>query len=170
MYDGATFEDGSDYKEIRIIEATVLRSNIKGNSGIAATLTIPEGKSFTIDGNCNVGFYNAGIGSLVNKGTLVCTGNLAINYSNGYYSGFTQNTDETKLILGGNFSAADIRCSGIRKGTVIFNGTEQQSVKNLKAYDIEVLNKSGIKYLSNIELYGYYDLNGNQLENGEYVT
>ena len=137
---------------------------------ITGTLDIPEGTSFTIDGNCNVGIYNVGFGSLVNNGTLVCTGNLAINYYKGTYSVFIQNVDDSKLILGGNFSAADITCSIITKGTVIFNGTEQQTVKNLKVYDIEVLNKAGIKYLSNVDLYGHYDLNGNLLDNGGYVT
>lgn len=40
----------------------------------------------------------------------------------------------------------------------------------MKAYNIEVLNPAGIKYLSDLQVYGNYDLHGNPLDCGDYTT
>ena len=53
---------------------------------------------------------------------------------------------------------------------MVFDGTAQQTIADLKAYNVEVLNAAGVKYLSDVYIYGNYDLHGNPLEIGSYKT
>ena len=62
-------------------------------------------------------------------------------------------------------------CSNITNGTVYFCGTEQQTIKYLTGKaNIEVLNPAGVKYLTDLNVYRNYQLNGNPLERGTYTT
>ena len=65
--------------------------------------------------------------------------------------------------IGGNYSG-NVSNYGVPLcnigGTIVFNGNEQQTVTNLKAENISVNNMLGIKYLSDVWVYGQYNLNG----------
>ncbi len=74
------------------------------------------------------------------------------------------------LTVGGNVILSDKSYYKITAGKIIFNGTEQQEIKNLDAYNVEVTNPKGIKYLTNTHIRGEYKLNGNPLDNNGYTT
>jgi len=125
----------------------------------------------TINGNI--------VGSLLveNNGKLDLNGN--IDFSFGSYSGthiygrFIQDSDTSEIRLSGNYSSYiiyDDFYSDITAGILYFDGVEQQSAYALKAANISVENPKGIKYLSDVQLYGKFLLNGNPLDNTDYVT
>ena len=108
-------------------------------------------------------------GQIYNLGILDVQEFLLPHYS--LISGsYRQNNEDVELIVRGNFSATESRSCNITAGVVVFDGSEQQTVKNLEAYNVEVLNTKGIKYLSDIYVYGNYDLHGNPFDCGNYKT
>ena len=189
LYDGTTFSEGSNYKDLYIgtsVEVT-LRSNLPcENIIVDGILNIPEG-DYKITGNLSIPYINARLNIAENAELLVegetSVGNgqihnlgifdvqefklTSLSYS---YSNYHQNTEDAKLIVRKNFTATSTSCCDITAGTIIFSGSEQQTIQNLKAYNIEVLNSEGIKYLSNIYVYGNYDLHGNPIDCGSYKT
>ena len=132
-----------------------------GNLTIGKSLTITEGTTVTVNGNITLD------GKIINNGTINAVDLTGSSYSSSKY---TQSEENAVLNLTGNFTGMDSYFSNITDGTVIFSGTNQQTVNRLKAYNIEVLNPEGIKYLSDISVYGAYDLHGNSLDNGEFLT
>ena len=190
MYTGATLASG-DYKNVTVLGDVTLNNSIKGDLNISGnyTLTVAEGPSleiegdvvvsgnlkipfnqkFTVEGSCTVSdtYY----GSIINDGIFRCTEDMILG--NDWYNGyFYQNVNnEAKLIVGGNLTADNFSCTDyITRGTVILNGSEQQEIKYLKAYNIEVMNKAGIKYLTDTMLFGHYDLKGSPLDNNGFTT
>ena len=111
---------------------------------------------------------------LHNNGDLTIEGNLACNIpkDNVVTLGkLFQEQEDAILTIGGNVSLG--LGNGqvtITSGKVVLNGTKQQSILGLIAKDFEVINPEGIKYLSDIKLYGEYKLNNNPLENNGFRT
>ncbi len=130
-----------------------------------------------------------------NNGTLIIDGNVTgsllvenngkmdvngdITFSFGSYSGthiygrFIQYSETAQISLSGNYNSYiiyDDYYSDITAGIFCFDGTVQQSVYALKAANIYVKNPNGIKYLSDLQLYGEYLLNGSPLDNNGYAT
>ena len=146
------------------------RTRTNGNFTITSgVVTISNNAELIVEGNTEIKGYNAHV---YNHGVFE-TNNFTLMYAaingggTGYYH---QNDASAKLIINGNSSFNGTSYSDITNGIVVFDGTEQQTVGHLKAYNIEVLNLNGIKYLSNIHVYGNYNLHGNPLDNANYDT
>ena len=175
---------------MQISTAVTLKDSFKGNLTISysGSLKIPEGTSVTIDGN--VRFSNSKADNEIeNYGELVITGsfynysnpssgynpytynynkltiNGSINDDDGYHHGYIyQNTDSAVLTVGGNVSFSGSERSQITKGTVVFNGTSQQTVENLSAPIIILENKSedGVVFSTVINPSTLFNHKGNQ--------
>ena len=133
---------------------------------ISGNLTIEKGSTLTVDGDITL---EDSISRLFNHGTLNVV-NLhmkSVNHYNGYYH---QTEADAVLNLTGNFTADSYDLCKITAGTIVFKGKEQQTVNNLKAYNIEVLNPEGILYLSNVNAYGNFDSHQNSIDTGSYKT
>ena len=193
IYDGATFADDSDYKYVSVPQDTefTMRSDINCDTlSVGGTLSVLTGSSYTIYGNMvvsqkglveiakdaslsvdgNVKSYGSsssyssgGNGHIKNSGTLTVNDLTTEQY--GYY---TQEDESAVLNVLGNLNFYSK--PSITAGTIVLKGTEQQTVKKLRAFNIEVLNPKGIKYLTSIDVYGTYDLHGNPLDVGSYKT
>ena len=140
--------------------------NIYGDISVKNSLTITKGSTLTVDGDITL---EDSISRLFNHGTLNGV-NLHLKSVRGYNGYYYQTETDAILNLTGNFTADSYDLCKITAGTIVFNGKEQQTVNNLKAYNVEVLNPEGIKYLSDVYLYGTYDLNGYLLDNNGYET
>ena len=129
-------------------------------------ITVEEGASLTVNGNILISD-----GQITNNGTINAVDLTDSNHGYRHEDPkYYQSGINAVLNLKGNFTGVYYDFSHITAGTVIFSGTAQQTVQGLKAYNIEVLNPEGVKYLSNVDVYGTYDLNGNPLDNAEFVT
>ncbi len=126
-------------------------------------ITIPEGKTLRIGGNFTVGGAKA-LTYIRNYGTLICEKNVSFEENLGLYRPY----EDSKIIVKGNLSIGD----GIYVyyGTIEFAGTEQQEIYLPKAHNVEVTNPKGIKYLTDLRLYGEYNLNGNPLHSNGFYT
>ena len=188
IFDGATFTEGSNYQSVSIGEGTsfTLGSNLNCETlYVHGTLNIPSDAEYWIDANISIlqgalnipegghlevlgditvsGFsssYGGSSGRINNSGILEVQGLKVQSYGS-----YRQEASDAQLILSGNVSFYQKNQCAITAGTIIFNGSEQQTVNGIKAYNIEVLNPEGIKYLSSIDVYGNYDLHGNPLDN-----
>lgn len=193
IHNGATFADDSDYKYVSVpqdTEFTILSDINCDTLSVGGTLNALTGSSYTIYGNMvvsqkgvveiskdasllidgNVRAYGSssaygggGDGRIKNNGTLTVN-DLTID-AYGYY---TQNEKSAILNVLGNLKF--YYNPNITAGTIVFKGEEQQTVNGLRAFNIDVLNPKGIKYLSSIDVYGTYDLHGNPLDVGSYKT
>ena len=153
--------------ELKSGKLYMCQGKLHTNVSITSTLTVPEDVHGVIDGTVTMGStYH----SLVVDGALEITGNLNLNSSGAGQSKLVMNDPESVLYLGGNLNCDSFDGCRMSDGKIVFNGTTQQTVKYLKALDIEVTNPEGIKYLNNVYLYGHYDLNGNPLDSGNYYT
>lgn len=173
MYDGTTF-DHSDFIRVTVGQTMQLRSDLKadvvfGKDG-EIVLSVAEGTDFTIDGNVVVegylidtsSYYKSFPATLSVEGTLRITGDLlAVSY------GQLKEFSDMMLYVGGDYNVSGY--SGV-DGTVIFNGSRQQTVNGLSAHNVLVSNSFGIKYLSDAHVYGYYALNGNLLDRNGFTT
>ena len=141
-------------------------ATIGKGANVYGSLTIEKGSTLTVDGDITL---EDSISKLFNYGTLNAI-NLHLKSVSNYNGYYYQTEADAVLNLTGNFIADDPYLCQITAGTIVFKGEEQQSIKNLKAYNIEVLNPNGIKYLSNIWVYGTYDLHGNPLDSNGFDT
>lgn len=150
--------------------------NNYGSIEVDGNLTMMEAAgTLQNDGNliCNgeLGIYNLGT---INNNNYISTGSLTL-YS--YYKEpvpyqySTLNMAEDAILeVSNDIFIRDWTNKNILKGKLVLNGTEQQKLEGLNAYNIEVKNPAGIKYLSNVSIYGEYKLNGNPLDNNGYKT
>lgn len=176
-----------------------LGNSFKGNIivGLGSSLTIPKGEEVRVDGNVlsegskitvngslemTGGLSVKGCGSYAD-GYLDINGQLTVNgtvetwyaYAGvlaGRYIGghITMSNPEAKFYVGGDFLCAYSDWCQITDGTVVFNGTEQQNIKNLRAKNISITNPAGIIYKSSIHVFGAYLANGNPIVcNGFYA-
>lgn len=162
--------------------------NLNGNCSISySKMTIEKDANLTINGNLNIIsgtldiLYYAKLlvkgntttnrnSTLTNYGEFVCNGDFISSYSYGYAGKFVQDHDVAKFTVNGNLSFASLSDSQITGGSVVFDGDEQQTVTNLNACDVRILNFEGIKYLSDNHIHGYYALLGNPIDNNGYST
>lgn len=176
IHEGSVLSPGSDFKKASIYDERYELSNYiicELNIDPGHTLIIPEGVNAGVTGNINVnGPYGRNAGMIDVDGYFTINGDLnLVEYRSGYSSGKIFMDDENDTLgITGNFNGYDSSCSLITDGTVIFCGDEQQEVKNFNGYNVIVSNPCGIKYTTNLSLYGNYDLCGNNLENGAYST
>ncbi len=155
----------------------VIKGNVIISSSSETTVTVPSDEEIIIDGDLTVQSYARDIWGethtyLKNEGTLKCLGNVEfVRYTPEYYSsayGYYIDSDSSRLIIDKNLTK--IYYYGTPAGTIEFAGTEQQEVYLPKAYNVEVTNPNGIKYLCSLNMYGKYNLNGNPLDlNGFYT-
>ena len=145
------------------------------------TLTIAKGVNATINGNLYLGDASR-IGYLKNEGDLTVTGEVGLYYISilGNYGtlkvnkhlwtsstntscSFTMDDPNSVLIVGGNISFNSLDHCDITDGKMILNGTEQQSVKNLKAPDVIIENSSidGVVFNSTVSVSKLFDHKGN---------
>ena len=186
-------DGGYDGANVNLTSSVTANITIDGYSSYStACLTIPSGHKVTINGN--VYLRDAVDSRFVNDGECEITGSLTVKGGTGYY-GYVciknngelsvrknlifedasngsageemVNGSNSTLRIGGNFNAGHSDKLG---GRVIFDGSAQQEVKNVKFLNVEVHNPKGIKYLSDIHLYGEYKLNGNPLDNNGHKT
>ena len=115
-------------------------------------------------------------GTLLNKGGIYA-GSLILNscYTGGtkQYSYLKMYDSSAHIELTGDFlnnGSGNLSYCEITDGTVVFSGTEQQEIKSVNIKNIDVCNPEGIKYLSDLYLYGEYKLNGNPLDNNGHIT
>ncbi len=124
----------------------------------------------------DLGVYN--LGTIRNNSTITCHGLILYSYyeeptpyqysqllmSNSATTYVSGNVEIHDAVIANN---GDPSCLG---GTLVLNGVETQEIYGLYAKNIEVTNPAGIKYLSNINVYGEYKLNGNPLDNNGYTA
>ena len=129
-----------------------------GDSSSAGEITISQQADMVIHGD-----FSASSSSVDNQGTLEVTGSVTA-YS--METLFPDDAAEGTLYVGGDLTFSNTPTGGYKPsgGTVVFNGTEQQAVKRLTAYRVEVTNPAGLRYESDQYLYGPFDLHGNPLE------
>jgi len=179
----ATFDKDSDFKNIRITTEMEMPLDVKGDLYIKqdSALTIPEGKTVTVDGDI---IFNSGNSTLTNNGELTVTGNVSGNWAHGvlnnngkiqvggdlYIKQLNMSLDTAEIDIKGSVGFQYDSLSNITGGTVIFSGTELQTLNNLRLDNVTVTNPNGIKYNSDIYVSGHYQLNGNPLDNGSYYT
>ena len=173
LYGNYSELDDSDFQEIRINSGYTLDYNIKGNVEIFSPsdredikVTVPEGSNVIIDGKLTVGDSTKSNSDsyLSNKGTLTCLGDIEF-YS--YYGNYSPAAG-SRLIAKKNI--VRLVYSDSPTGTIELAGTEQQEIYLPVAYNVEVSNSNGIKYLTDLKLYGKYNLNGMPLELNGYYT
>ncbi len=143
----------------------------RGNVEIADCVHIYANDKGVIDGNVTV----LREGELIVDGELEITGDILLNFYSDYvrlsYGQLTMTEEGSVLSIGGDFTAGYPEyCCNLTAGTVVFNGSEQQTVIGLEAYNVEVTNPKGIKYGSDLYLYGNYQLNAKPLDAGSYYT
>jgi len=148
------------------------------------TFTIPQNRKLTIDGNLSLLYqsYGSEAAHFINNGDITVNGDYFGGSSyechttnngnmnvrgNVSFGTFNMNKENTTLTVGGNLAGLKAN-----SGTVILNGTEQQSLSgyNISCLNLTVLNKAGVKYNSDLYVSGTYLLNGNPLDNNEYYT
>ena len=128
-------------------------------------LTIPENIDVTINGN-----IDGDNGTINNNGILHINGN--INSRRCY---FRMHNSNAVLTISGDMNFdydgawSQWYCE-ITDGTVILNGTEQQTVAYLNAKDIIINNLNGVKYEGMIGVSGHYNPNGNPIIHNGYTT
>ena len=187
--DDIVFDAISDYKSVSITQNLSLTSSFKGDlhiygwntSGIE--VTIPEDADITIDGSI-VKSYPA---FLVNNGKLHITGDYTntfndrktlyttqnngtlqidgdINIGQQYDKvSFIQNKPDASLIVGGNISFYSVDECQITDGTIVFNGSNKQSISNFNAPIIVLDNQSeeGTVFSTRIQPSVLFNHNGN---------
>ena len=102
--------------------------------------------------------------SFINHGVVKCQ-TFAVADANWYIFDFS---DNSKIYVSGSFDLYNGQKIMIPQ--IIFNGTEQQNVRNLSAKNIVVENPNGLKYFSDVYVYGLYSLNNNPIENNGFKT
>ena len=130
----------------------------------AATLTIPAGSTVTVSGNISAA-HNSAI--LKNDGDLTVTGNVAMSHAGNPLQGsVVMENDTATLRIGGNLSFDSTSYSKISAGTVVFNGTQQQTVQNLRASTVISENQSegGIVFSTPITISTLFNHKGNLFE------
>ena len=173
----------------------VIYGNVK--TSYKTHLTIATGASLTVNGTTEIisdsSLTNSGAlfvhvlriwyrccvtnnGEIQIQDTLDCSGALSATIHN-YKKIQTNNcllncsttnflaSDDSTIYVSGAFSGWNLLT-----GTIIFDGTNIQEVNRLKATRIIVENIEGLKYLSDIHIYGLYKLNGNPVFLNGYKT
>ena len=174
------FTEGSDYGYVNIPRGIsyTLDNSLKADISVLGSLIVPRGSVAAIDGNVSLAvttYPSVYASTLTVDGILTVTGNLKLerfSYQSSYYyyAKLNMTKEDSVLYLGGDFSAGGTSCCNLTAGTVVFNGARQQTLTNLTAYNIEVLNPYGIKYATALYLKGNYDLNCNPVDNNGYNT
>ena len=165
LFGDATLEPGAenDYKTVYIIEDNAVLFTAEGTYRCdvivySGTLTIPAGTKAKVDGD----LWFKSTSGLQALGDLEITGDVTVENADYFAMG-----DDAVLSMGGDLRfeivAYDYRIAG---GTILFNGTEQQTVSGLVAHNVEVANPAGLRYEGVLRVYGHFDLNGNPLEEG----
>lgn len=103
--------------------------------------------------------YNLEYPVVENNGTLEIEGNATF-----YRIDMTK--ENTELIVGGDFGMWNQSYCNITAGTVIFDGTERQTVNNINAPTIVIKNKSdsGVQFNTTINVTELFDHQGNKFE------
>ena len=155
---------------------------VDGDLTVTGKVDISNSASLVNNGNSIFGSvylqtmnYYAGRNSITNNGIMNIKGNFEScsdsygNTNTGYR--IIQNKNDAIMYIGGDFLANtwDV-CTTITNGTVCFNGSKLQSVKNLRAYSVCIDNPYSIKYLTNSYVYGLYNTNGRELVTNGYLT
>ncbi len=161
LYEGGSFADGSNYKDVRIqCTKYTMRSNIPADSVTAygTEIMISKGESYVIGGDLYLGGYVSGTSTY--KGVLNIYGELTINgdisrnaEGNNYYEVRMSDKDSLLRLKGDQ----NIGISTTGYGLVVFSGDKQQKISG-NHNDILVLNEEGVA--GDISLYGYFALTG----------
>ena len=151
--------DGSDFHDVVVRSDYTLTYDVNANvkitvSGSSSTsLTIPEDADVEINGNVNVSGTSDYYAYLKNYGKLSVGGDLTVG-NTGYY----RDTEASTLVLKKNVSI-----NSSIKGTVVFDGDEQQSADIYSAGVIEINNTSsnGVVFARTISISKLFDHKGN---------
>jgi len=151
--------DGSDFHEVVIRSDYTLTYDVNANVKITTlgsssmSLTIPEDADVEINGNVNVSGTSDYYAYLKNYGKLSVGGDLTVG-NTGYY----RDTEASTLVLKKNVSI-----NSSIKGTVVFDGDEQQSADIYSAGVIEINNTSsnGVVFARTISISKLFDHKGN---------
>ena len=188
IYDGASFDQISDYKKLYIQGNVNLRSSVKADieiNGSASNgtrvLTIPSGADVIVDGDL---IGSSQYDRLVVHGRLTVN-NLSAKGSSGssrYYSyiynynkivvkgnvdirhTFLKQSDDAKFYVGGSYNFVHGRYGDdYENGTIIFNGNEQQTVSGLQFTKIvlENLSDEGVIFKSHVTANILFNHQGN---------
>lgn len=152
-------DKGTNYMDPDTIYCTngMLQADIYTNS---YDLTVPADVKVKLVGDLQVGGYKYNDHARLRvDGELEVTGDVR---SSSNYGGLTMDKDGSVLRVGGDTWWYSRGYCETTAGTIIFNGTAKQTVSNLEAYNVEVLNPEGIAY-SSLHLHGHYDLHGNPI-------
>lgn len=149
---------------------TPLDDSYDGTSINKTTVTITTNSRITITGDLMVGGGGFKNEHLENNGILTCLGDVNFTYSSKDGAGYYVPSANSKLIVLGNLHVDRISNDKITQGTIVFAGSQQQEIYLPMAYNIEVTNSEGIKYLCELELHGKYDLNENPLDLNGFCT
>ena len=147
------------------VDGAGARLRVGGNaSGSGGEITISQQAGMVVCGD-----FSAGRSSIANHGTLEVAGSVTAQTMETL---FPDDAAEGTLYVGGDLTFSGTPSGGYHPsaGTVVFNGMQQQAVKYLTAYRVEVTNPAGIRYESDQYLYGPFDPHGTPLETQGYRT
>ena len=155
-------------------DAYIINGDVLYEYGNSVTIIeVAKDAVLTINGD----IFGTSGGAFANNGTLICNGNssgASIANSgeasfNGSFTGVISQSAESANIYFRGDTEVTYR-SSVTGGTFIFDGTETQKVHISQAYNVEVLNPNGIRYLSNVNVYGNFDVHKNPIYMGSYKT
>ena len=173
------FDSVSDYENVVINSDLVIDYEITGDLTINGRVTVPFNETMIINGDVTFGYG----GGLVNEGKIIINGDIRENRFAS--SSFIENSGDITVLgdvnvinifmseensvftFGGDLEVTNHYING---GTVILNGTEQQTLCDCDFYNLTVENPNGVKYNGDIGIKGKYLLKGNPLENNGYGT
>lgn len=163
----ATIDSISDYKELHIYTDWDIKHNITGiiHTVAGITVSVPYGTNAVINGEFVLGSHS----NFNINGNLTITEKLEIGWNTSFTNKTFLNMSEScaTLTLLGDFIADDIDECNITDGTVIFAGDKQQQIQNLSAHNLTVINKAGVKYLTDVYVSGHFALNGYNIDNDD---
>lgn len=152
---------------ITVHGALHVMGNMEIASGWAATIyqAVANHGTVMVDGNLSMTYYKNTArytSYFSNYGTLEVGGDLSLTTDRCFFS---MDDENAVLKVKGNISAPSTsawKCP--ENGTIILNGSVQQSITNLAVHDLTIENPQGVAYLSDILLYGAFRPNGAPLE------
>jgi len=172
IYEGATLEPGleNDFKEVRLVEdnTSLFRDSGTLHANVSTDnhkLTVPAGVKAKLAGNLAVGSDTSSGACLQVDGDFEVKGNADFDiayYNKGYLA---MDKEGSVFRLGGNLHFWDTYYCKLTAGTIIFNGTEQQTVTGFKAPPTVILeneSEQGVIFNSPIQVSLLFDHKGNR--------
>ena len=132
-------------------------------SGYTVTQFINKGNCI-IDGNLTIQTYS--YVSMTNEGILEVKGDVTQTGNAG--GDVYMSNEDSVFYIGGDLTVGVASRWHVTGGTVVLNGLEQQSIKNVSIYNMHVQNSKGIKFESDISVYGTLNMNSYAIESNGY--